>query len=517
MKKKSNGVYNDRGSLTKCEPYSDLFDTIRAPLSTHHPKHRVQPLPLTEIPETLQQKLRREAWDRFKANNFMLPGFKFLMLIKLFKYLFLALALPLYFLVLTFPRWLIKSAFPKVTGSLKRYTEKISIILAKIFRGLIAKLFSFRWSGKRFKVELQSQKFGDLIKELKQIISNIGTNIWRKATGTLKKIFMYPINLVAAVIAKLKLLLNAVQTLLRKVQKKIIGRYLAVVSFFQKMKAGALKVVKWMKWCLYKLVSPIIHWLYPKILFVVNVLNAIASWLVRKLDKGAEYVRGKISPPAIYIVRKLRRFVSWLHSKMAPKIHSFVAWRNTSSKKIKNLLSIAKFYAKKPGREFVPMVKKVSSLMSKGFMKTVRAMRSGFKETGHAFLELLRSIILLMPNWINGWLLPLMEFIAQAVIAIGSLLKNSFIALLQKIKRFMLAIIALAAKTTLIFTLANHVVGFVVKHIKAWLAKLFSPVYKIASISKKSAGFINLKLKVAMVWSGILLQHGMSLVRKTLG
>lgn len=101
-----------RDGISSSHQSYDLFEEIRHPNKARHHRPPISPANMGK-PLTKQKRLEKAIYEKFKRNNFELPGVFFKLIGKFFKAIFLLLMFPLYMIAYRFPKWLLMETLPR--------------------------------------------------------------------------------------------------------------------------------------------------------------------------------------------------------------------------------------------------------------------------------------------------------------------------------------------------------------------------------------------------------------------
>jgi hypothetical protein len=122
-----------RDGISKSNQQYDLYEAIRHP---NRSKSERPPLASSQFEKPLskQKLLEKEVYEKFKKNNFRLPGANLKRLGKLFKMLFLLIALPIYMILYRMPRWVFVELLPAGIKKGNKYFTTMERYLVNYFK-----------------------------------------------------------------------------------------------------------------------------------------------------------------------------------------------------------------------------------------------------------------------------------------------------------------------------------------------------------------------------------------------
>lgn len=249
-------IYQD--SLTRCEPSSMLYDTIRNPRAPYIPP--VQDVVKPDTIESTQQRVDREVLERFQGNGRKLPHDSFVAVVHVGKYIFMAIMLPPYLCAYGIPRWILVTAVPQMFQFVKhqslhvgRFIQDLTSHLVDLMKGMV------------------EQTIGDALKMTQQHAKNL----WGHLTACTQ-----------SMIHKIVQAATYCQNKLAALQQVCIK---PLTAAFEKISNTLQVAFAWTKEVLQK--AGLATQAAAKNVFqalAANILSPVISWLQSPLSKGSE-------------------------------------------------------------------------------------------------------------------------------------------------------------------------------------------------------------------------------------
>ncbi len=400
--------YVGRDSIASCKQNADLFDEIRGDPYSIQMKKCPPMRGSKDAIESLQQKIEREQFEVFKANNFRLPKGSFVVIGTAGKYLFFVVMLPPYIFLYGIPKWLLTQATPAIYEVLKKMQQKLatqaaaisSRILSQIlelYESLKASLPKFkRNKGKSYKIHLQriaeqARAISEAIaKQAARLGDFVKTHLLKAAQSTYKAAEKIHKSLIEPSQQMIKAWTEAVQSKISHLYEKTAKRVSAVNA-----KINAF-------------VQPYLEKIAQKSQQLAEETRRIANIAWQPIQRRIEATTRSLQPYA----QKIASVAQHLQSKISENIAPIALWLGPVAERAKDWIKFGGArmiqYLTHKAKEFSDKIWQIAQALPNYIRESIRA--------GEGFiLQLPQQITSVLPSYIARWVRPPLEVLAKSV------------------------------------------------------------------------------------------------------
>lgn len=178
-----------KDSLSKCDTYSNPFDTKNYGIKTHRnePAHKATSF-TKDVLEISQETVKKDAMQYLDSAANRVPSGLYVVVCRVGKYTFLALTMPPYFLLFAFPKWLFVQLIPTAAKTIVRPL----LSLVKIVQNSIKVAVHVIWQPiMRFfhRIELAMKKFGKKVSVVGSRIKETVNRVFNKTIAFITRPF----------------------------------------------------------------------------------------------------------------------------------------------------------------------------------------------------------------------------------------------------------------------------------------------------------------------------------------